>query len=140
MNKLKMNAIRQVYKFSNENGIDFKQVIRGMADDDMDFEVDGYRFIHMDEIDAIQQEELSFDLYILGCFKPSFLSDITNIDVEVFEALQKTDNCDTIGKLVLPYIEEIQLKYSIIDGYGHHFAHYDHEEHDVADYYAFRIN
>jgi|LakMenEpi03Aug12_release.lakeMendotaPanAssembly.Ray.scaffolds.fasta_scaffold350771_5 hypothetical protein len=140
MNKLKMNAIRQVYKFSNENGIDFKQVIRGMADDDRDFNVDGYRFIHVDDIDDIQQEELSSDLYILGCFNASFLSDISNIDFEVFEALQETDNYHVAGKLVLPYIKELQEEYSRIDGYGHHFAHYDHEKHDVADYYAFRVN
>ena len=25
-------------------------------------------------------------------------------------------------------------------GYGHHFAHYDHNEHEVGNYYAFRVD
>jgi hypothetical protein len=120
--------------------IDRDTILENMRDSGDDFEVNGHRFIRQDAIAEIQREELSSDLYILGCFNADFLAGILDIDIDAIKAIQDAGAFEALGKLVLPHIDEIQAKYSSVDGYGHHFAHYDGEEHEIGDYYAFRIN
>ena len=120
--------------------IDRGTILDNMRSSDDDFEVNGHRFIRQDAIAEIQREELSSDLYILGCFNADFLAGITDIDVDAIKAIQDAGAFEALGKLVLPHIDDIQRQYSSVDGYGHHFAHYDGEEHELGDYYAFRIN
>lgn len=114
--------------------------------DSEDFELDSYRFIRADRIDEILLEELQSDEYLLGCFKASFLAEVTELPIEVFEALQSAEAYRSIGKLLiaLDCIESLAEKYVQYDGYGHHFAHYDGYEHEICinstDYYVFRIN
>jgi len=107
-----------------------------------DFEMQNYRFIHQDEIDEIQCDELSSDEYILGCFTDWFLADVLKLDIDVVQAMQKAEAFEALGKMVLSMdkLEDLQQSYMSSDGYGHHFAHYDHNEHMIGDYYAFRIN
>ena len=109
-----------------------------------DFEVNGYRFIRATKIDEIQTEELKSDLYILGCFNASFISDNTNLPLKVVQALQKAECYEELGELMLDYIDNIQREYARLDGYGHHFAHYDHvtieDTFNGTDYYIFRVN
>lgn len=101
-----------------------------------------FRFIHTDHINSIQCEELGNDLYMLGCFNDSFLVDILNIDLDIIEIMQETGAYEAIGKLIcsLNKLEDLQEAYCSVDGYGHHFAHYDHEEHEVGNYLVFRTN
>jgi len=103
---------------------------------------DDWRVIHQDSIDAIQSEELGNDDYLLGCFNASFLASVLDIDVDVIQSMQEAEAYEAIGKLInsMDKIEELQTRYSTMDGYGHHFAHYDHETHEIGDYYLFRTN
>lgn len=119
-----------------------KEVIAEIENGTDDFEVNDYRFIHAESIDKIQQDELSSDEYILGCFNDWFLAGILDIDVDVIQAMQKAEAYEEIGKLVLSMdkLEELQEAYSDADGYGHHFAHYDHQTHEIGEYYVFRTN
>ena len=105
-----------------------------------DFTIDDYRFIHEDYIDDIQKEELASDLYILGCFNAWFLSNCSGIDIDIIETLQKSEAFEGLGKLMLPYLDKIQQDYASLDGYGHHFNHYDGDEIELGDWYIFRIN
>ena len=120
--------------------IDRDTILSHMDHNDVDFTVANYRFIRQDAIDEIQREELSSDLYILGCFNADFLAGITDIDVDAIKAIQDAGAFEALGKILLPYIDDIQRQYSRLDGYGHHFAHYDGEEHAIGDYYVFRTN
>jgi len=144
---MKYTEIKKIYKELESLEIEDKQnVLLSMNCDDSsifnDFEIEDYRFIKMDEIDTIQQEELISDEYILGCFNAWFLADIIGIDTDVIEAMQKAEAFEAIGKLVISLnkVEELQEAYCSADGYGHHFAHYDHEQHKVGNYYVFKIN
>ena len=136
--------LKAVIEFCNENSIDFKEVINNILSDDNDFEVNNYRFIYEDDIDSIQCDELKSDTYILGCFNADFLSDIINIPYKAICALQKADCYSELGEICEDYIEEIQSEYSRLDGYGHHFAHYDGETNEdilsISGYYVFRVN
>jgi len=122
---------------------DWREVFDNIYDKEPDFEVDGVRFIDADCIDDIQQEELSGDEYMLGCFNSWFLADILGIDEDVILAMQKAEAFEAIGKLVLSMgkLEELQKEYAAADGYGHHFNHYDGEEEELivgkAHYYVF---
>lgn len=107
-----------------------------------DFEVGSYRVIDNCAIDEIQQGELKSDEYVLGSFDKYFLADTLEIDFDVIEAMQKAEAYEAIGKLILSMgkLEELQGAYAGTDGYGHHFAHYDGVEHEIGNYYAFKVN
>lgn len=130
-----------------ENTIDLdnSELIEALTEIDNlsdDFEVGNYRFISVGEIDEIQQNELEGDLYILGCFNASFLAGVLDIDQDVIESMQSSEAFEAVGKLIISMdkLEELQSEYASVDGYGHHFAHYDHHEHEIGDYLAFKIN
>lgn len=116
------------------------EVMQGMQDEKEDFEAANFRFIHKDEIDKIQQEELLSDEYTLGAFTPWFIADILEIPTEEVERIQKADGYTALGILMSKKIEEVQQEYLRHDGYGHHFGHYDGNEYEIGDYFAFRIN
>ena len=119
-----------------------RELLEKYHNEDNDFEAGGYRFIHKEDIDQIMQDELSNDEYILGCFNASFLAGVLGIDQDVIEAMQKAEAYEAVGKLILSLdkLEELQADYVSADGYGHHFSGYDGNEHEIGDYYAFRIN
>jgi len=121
---------------------DFKEVVEEMIDEKSDFTVGNYRFILQSEIDQIMVEDLKQDEYLLGCFSDWFLADCLEIDVDVIKAMQKVEEFDAIGKLILSMgkIEELQEMYVSSDGYGQHFAGYDGNEEEFKNYYYFRVN
>lgn len=142
--KATYSNLKVVIEFCKDNSIDFKETINNIIDENSDFEIDKYRFIHEDNIDQIQCDELKADTYILGCFNADFLADIIPIPYKAIIAMQKADCYSEIGEICENYIEEIQQEYSRLDGYGHHFARYDGNEIDdilnISGYYVFRVN
>ena len=134
--------IKKIAKQVNDIGVDsWREVIDNLADENVDFEVDGFRFIADNVIDSVQQDELESDDYVLGCFASWLIADILDIDSETVEEIQKTAP-QALGKLLIAQdkIAELQYEYVRHDGYGHHFAHYDGEHHEMFGYSAFRIN
>lgn len=108
-----------------------------------DFEVGDYRFIRVDAIDEILARELSLDSYLLGCFNAPFLADVTGWPIELIEAAQKGEQYEEIGEAILDkhFVDALAKAYASADGYGHHFAIYDGNEHEIGPhYYAFRID
>jgi len=105
-----------------------------------------FRFIGVNEIDDIQQDELSSDAYILGCFNSDFLASVTGWPELLIKAGQDGEAYEQIGQAIIDsdLVEDLQDLYRRVDGYGHHFASYDHNEYDVslleANYYMFRTN
>lgn len=141
--QLKLSECREIYNFCDSESIDFRQVIENITDNKSDFEVDDYRFIHTGYIDDIMKEELSSDPYIVGCFNAWFLADILGTTKEAIETMQKSDAFEGIGLMITSnddYMDELVQNYISYDGYGHHFASYDGNEHEVHNYYAFRVN
>lgn len=120
------------------------EIMQQMKSDEKDFRIDDgnaeYRFIHTDEIDSIQKEELLSDLYVLGNFTPWFIADITGLDMDTIEKAQKSESFELLGALMAKNIDEVQENYSRTDGYGHHFAIYDGQENEAGNYYVFRTN
>ena len=142
-----MNATAEmfsIYREINKLGINTREVVNNIYADVNDFEVDGYRFISKDQIDDIQCDELSSDLYVLGCFNASFLSGILGAPEMAIKKMQEAEAFEAIGTWIQNSgcLHELQEKYVRLDGYGHHFAHYDGEENelDSANYYYFRVN
>lgn len=144
--KATYSNLKTIIEFCKDNSIDFKEVINNIINEDSDFEVDDYRFMHEDDIDSIQCDELKSDTYILGCFNADFLADIIDWDYEIISILQSADKYDLIGQHIIDkdYVDEIQKEYSRFDGYGHHFSHYDGETMEdilrISGYYVFRVN
>lgn len=121
---------------------EWRDAVESIAMKEEDFEVGNYRFICQDEIDKIQQDELSWEPYLLGCFTDWFLAGILNLEIDVIQELQKADAYEALGKMVLSMdkLEELQQEYVSCDGYGHHFSHYDGSEEELGNYYVFRVN
>lgn len=139
-----LKDVKELIKLANELDLDKRELFDQMGSDD--FEIGNYRFILADDIDRIMQDELSNDPYILGCFNASFLVDIIDWPIEAIEATQKAEHFEAIGDYILDnnYIDELQSEYARLEGYGHHFSHYDHSEREETilgnDYYIFRVN
>lgn len=123
------------------DAFDGKEALAKMLDGEDDFEVGGYRFINQDSIDSIMEDELSGDEYVLGAANAWFLAEVTGIPQEAIEAMQKADCYAAIGKIIIAQdlLEDYQQGIVRHDGYGPHFAHYDGEQHDLANYHVFRI-
>jgi len=126
-------------------GDDWRGVVEKLAEGESDVSDRryNYRFIAADEIDSILEEELSGDLYILGCFHADFLANVTGIPREAIEAIQKAEAHEALGKLLESqgHVAEIARAYAAADGYGHHFSPYDSETIEINDdLYAFRCN
>ena len=139
----KLSDFRIISDFCENNSVAFRELCQNIIDGQTDFEVDNYRFIHEDEIDEIQKDELKSDTYLLGCFKDWFLADVSGLNIRVIQALQKAEAYDELGELMLNHIDEIQSEYSRLDGYGHYFSHYDgntNEDLLCFGFYAFRVN
>jgi hypothetical protein len=116
-------------------------VTEALAADGGDFEFDGFRFIRASAIDEIMQDELSSDPYVLGCFNASFIADVTGWPLALIKAGQDGEQFEAIGQGILDnnFLEPLQKAYAKADGYGHHFGHYDGYEHELGDWFAFRI-
>jgi len=142
---MKLSTIRNIRRFCNglHSTPDWREVVENLNNLSDDFEVNNVRFINASDIDRIQQAELEGDLYCLGCFNAWFLAGVTGIDAEVFEAMQKAEAYEAIGKLIvsLGTLEDLQQEYARQDGYGHHFNRYDGNEEtlviDGTTYYVF---
>ena len=140
----KLSDFRIISDFCENNSVSFRELCQNIIAVETDFEVDNFRFIHEDEIDEIQKDELKSDTYLLGCFNADFLADIINVPSKAIKALQKAECYSELGEICLDYVNEIQKEYSRLDGYGHHFARYDgytlEDILSISGYYVFRVN
>lgn len=100
-----------------------------------------WRFIRMDDADDILTKELESDPYILGCFNASFIASCSDLSIEIVEALQEGEKYEALGQHLIDTgcVSEMAEEYARYDGFGHHFAHYDGETHELQTegYYAF---
>lgn len=138
-----MELSRKDIKGFADDGFDIderREISEAIDNGEDDFEVGRYRFISADEIDSILKDELLGDRYILGCFTPWFIADITGLDTEDIEKAQKNDSMELIGALMAQHIDEVVDGLVSSDGYGGHFASYDGNENERAGYYFFRVN
>jgi len=96
-----------------------------------------------------EADEMAYDHIedTLWAFNASFLSRMTDIDEEVFTAIQANDRCesnnDAIKKLVESTCGLMELCIQAIDadGRGHFMSSYDGIEHEIdGDLYLYRIN
>ena len=136
-----MKELLPYARFARSLGISSYDVCSEIKNHPDDFEVDGYRFIREDEIDEIQQDELSGDEYMLGCFNAWFLADVIGVDEDAITAMQQAEAYEAIGKLILSggHLQRLQERYASADGYGHHFSHYDGSEEQIGEYLVFRV-
>ena len=128
----------ELENYLDEHEIEF--ALEKMEDLEDNFNMGDFRFIHKGAIDRIQAEELSSDVYVLGCFMPGFIADIVGLDYDVVKKAQESESFELLGQLMLQHIDEVQQEYSSADGYGHHFATYDGYGHMVGDYHVFKID
>ena len=98
--------------------------------------------IHKDDIDEIQQEELSSDEYLLGSCADWFIADMTELPVKSVEAIQKAGAYEALGQMIKSVCGVDKFQQGIVtnDGYGPHFGHYDGYEYEAGNYYVFRGN
>lgn len=80
----------------------------------------------------------------LRAFNPSFLSNITGIDEDVFRAIQANNRCESnnyaLLRLVGDDIDKLIDEAISTDGRGHFLATYDGHEHEIDIFGATGIN
>ena len=145
MEKQEIREIMVELKKSAESdglSFDMREVAQNLVDGETDFEVDGCRFIHEDDIDGILKKELESDAYMLGCFRASFLAfDCGILSESLIKAIHKGGAYEAFGQWLIDegHVSKIAEEYADSDGYGHHFAYYDHEAREVGSFYYFRV-
>ena len=121
----------------------YREIIENVDNEVNDFEVDNVRLILASDIDAIQAEELTNDLYCLGCFNASFISEQTGIDEDLIQIIQDSEGFEKLGEHIEKNCDMVEFaqSYSSVDGYGHHFNSYDGGEDEITingkDYFVF---
>ena len=144
MKDMKYSEIKGLYDFLEglDDTIDKRKVTEQFSEETEDFEVCGYRFIDMDEIDNIQCDELRDDEYTLGCFNAGFIAYVTDLNQSLIEAAQEGNAYEAVGQAILDggHLEDVQKNYAKEDGYGYHFAYYDHEQYEYGNYFVFRVD
>lgn len=133
---MKYSQIKAVKTFADslDSTPCYREIIENVENEVNDFEVDNVRFILASDIDAIQAEELTNDLYCLGCFNSSFIADQTGIDEALIEIIQDSEGFEKLGEHIANNCNMIEFAqaYSSQDGYGHHFNSYDFGEEDIT--------
>lgn len=131
MVNLKFNQIREIYKFCQDlfSEPDPREVVESLDILSCDFEVDNVRFIRADMIDQILADELTSQLYLLGCFNADFIAEQTDWPIELIQAAQDGEAFYALGKVISETADMISFasSYAEADGYGHHFNRHDGE-------------
>ena len=114
-----------------------------------EYEIDGIDYLVLTEEEAFEKVK-EYVENTLWAFSPTFLSSVTGVDENIFEALQDSDRCEGINKAIKSIldatntsIEEVAEEAIKWDGRGHFLDRYSGEEIEVyADgefYYCYRI-
>jgi len=140
-----VKSLKELLNDDMDNVRSFLDQIRMECQDD--FEVDNYRVIAAHVIDEKLLEYWQDDLYVLGGSYPHFLAAVTGIDQEVFEAMQKAEAYEAIGKLLVKgdHMQNYLATFWQYGGtYGEVFNSWDGSEKTAElngeTYYLFRIN
>lgn len=121
-----------------------KVYVTAVGSDGIMFDVDGVEYLIVNE----EEREVEVRQYIaetLWAFKPSFLSDMTGLDIEVFEVLSEL--YERGNEAILKLVEaacglgDLVEDAVMSDGYGHYLSPYDGEEIELENgYYAYRLS
>ena len=139
--------VKNLVKLAQDLDIDKSELFTEIDSQNENFEVDNYKFITHDEAVEEVSNMYQCDNYLLGCFNAGFISDVTNIDWRVIEALQKAEAFSELGMLILDYLDndltELSEEYIRLDGYGHALNSYDGNYSEITlngiDYIYFRV-
>ena len=112
-------------------GDDWRDYAEAVEAGETDIQCGDSRMIRGDEIDEVQRDELSDDTYMLGCFTGWFIADHTPLSLDAVRRLQKAEQFEALGELMLIEIDDVQRDYVSADGYGHHFNHEDFGEEEI---------
>ena len=116
---------------------------------DDEFSIDGSYYLVLTE-DEADDKVADYIEDSLWAFTPNFLSSVTGVDSEVFEAIQANGRCESNNDAIMSILDATNTSISEVaseavrwDGRGHFLSSYDGEEIEVyADgefYYCYRI-
>lgn len=126
-----------------------KALAQHLGNDDQE---DAQRLIDNEDYKVLTDEEANelakeYILDSVWAFNPSFLSEQTGIDIEVFEAIQGNDRCESNNSVILSMIKDCKefVDDAIsADGRGHYITTYDGKEDEETvngeKFYIYRIN
>ena len=141
------SEVKDLIKLAQDLNIDKTELFTEVDSENENFEVENYKFITHDEAVEEVSNTYQCDEYLLGCFNASFISDVTNIDFRVIEALQKAEAFSELGMLILDYLDkdltELSKEYIRLDGYGNALNSYDGNWREITlngiEYIYFRV-
>ena len=142
---LNFTELKNIVSIANNYGVDKKELLENIENENNDFEVDNYRFILESDAEEIAKNMYECDAYMLGCFNDWFIADNCNINCRAVQALQKAEAFTELGEMMLDNgIDELISEYCRLDGYGHVFGSYDGNNDEVTIngdlYIVFRTN
>lgn len=146
VNQLKKHLMGDSTYDTENMDFDIEEILESM-EVYSDFTYEDYRYISSEAIFDILVVELA-DPEIIGYFNSSFLAELLDIPEEIVESTCQADKGELIGSIIIQegLVGKLAEEYIRIDGYGHHFAHYDGNclelmsSPDQVDWYMFKID
>ena len=118
---------------------------------DGEYEIDGLDYLVLTDSEA-DDKVAEYIEENLWTFSPTFLSSVTGVDIEVFDAIQANGRCEGNNEAIKSILDATDTSICEVaeeaiswswNGRGHFLSHYDGEEVEVyADgeyYYCYRI-
>jgi hypothetical protein len=111
-------------------------------DDTVEYGCKEYLVLTDEEADEKAKECI---LDSVWAFNANFLAAhcLEGIGVEVIEAIQANERCESNNKALLALIEDVDYFVNEAikaDGRGHFLSRYDGEEHEAGEFYIYRTN
>jgi len=139
-----MEKIEALTKFLEISPDEFGEVTESWhSESAFDYGNQEYLVLTESEADAMASEQIKESLW---AFDADFLSGKTNIDFQVFEAIQKNERCESnnpaIASIIVGTCGMDSFVHSAIsaDGRGHFLSSYDGDENEVGEFFIYRTN
>ena len=138
---MKKSEVKEMMSVFGDMGI-VRDFLTEASDSD-DFCLNGYRCIHIDEIENAMIEYVKENIW---AFSSDFLANYTGIPADIIRTYQEKYYEDANDRLLEMFdgkLEEIASDAATLDGYGHFFNSYDGTEEEITHngqiYYVFKV-
>lgn len=135
-----VDEAKRVRALARHLGVSYKDV---NIEDDNTFKANGNEYLVLDD-DEANARAREYIIDSLWAFNASFLANYTDLPEEVFTLL--SEKCENGNEAIAKLIEKTgsldDFVYEAIsaDGRGHFMSSYDGCEHEVGNYFIYRVN
>ena len=119
-------------------GSSYEIFLFNVEEDELDFTVNGFRFIEVNAIKDFLREDFLMEKQELGKLGPEFISEVTGVDYEVILSAYNGEEYHVLGELMAVHIDKCVDLYVDEFGYGEWYGVDQIDYERIGNYYMFR--